>query len=219
MGLRMLSFSEGFGGFGSPPKQMVGILMTHQHGPLDFDPTATIIITFSGTLLFVAVGSKSNGPCWWVMRIPTICLGGDPNPVLGMGGHASDKERETEREREGEGEVGISVPLLQILDFMSGRGGTVREKYGGTPISLSPPFLSLNFLLVLEISGLLGDVVFSCGQREREVEQGFVDFGQLGLPPTSGKVSISSYPHASLVFALIFYGRYEISLIIQSACP
>ena len=53
--------------------------MTHQHGPLDFDPTATIIITFSGTLLFVAVGSKSNGPCWWVMRIPTICLGGDPN--------------------------------------------------------------------------------------------------------------------------------------------
>ena len=67
-------------GFGSPPKQMVGIIMTHQHGPLDFDPTATIIITFSGTLLFVAVGSKSNGPCWWVMRIPTICLGGNPNP-------------------------------------------------------------------------------------------------------------------------------------------
>ena len=28
-------------GFGFPPKQMVGILMTHQHGPLDFDPTAT----------------------------------------------------------------------------------------------------------------------------------------------------------------------------------
>ena len=71
----------GINGFGFPPKQMVGILMTHQHRPLDFDLTATIIIIFSGTLLFVAVGSKSNGPCWWVMRIPTICLGGDPNPA------------------------------------------------------------------------------------------------------------------------------------------
>ncbi|XP_050136914.1 uncharacterized protein LOC126612516 isoform X2 [Malus sylvestris] len=48
-----------------------------------------------------------------------------------------DKDRQTEgegdraTERKGEGGVGISVPLLQILDFMSGRGGTVREKYGG----------------------------------------------------------------------------------------
>ncbi|KAM1706165.1 hypothetical protein ACFX2K_028345 [Malus domestica] len=48
-----------------------------------------------------------------------------------------DKDRQTvgegdrATERKGEGGVGISVPLLQILDFMSGRGGTVREKYGG----------------------------------------------------------------------------------------
>ena len=78
-----------FGGFGSPPKQMVGILMTHQHGPLDFDQTATIIITFSGTLLFVAVGSnptahvRSNGPCWWVMRIPHHLLRRESKSLFG----------------------------------------------------------------------------------------------------------------------------------------
>ncbi|RXH94369.1 hypothetical protein DVH24_024053 [Malus domestica] len=47
-------------------------------------------------------------------------------------------------------------------------------------------------------------MLFSHVDREREVEQGFVDFSQLGLPPTSSEVAISSYPHASLVFALIF---------------
>ena len=56
--------------------------MTHQHGPLDFDPTATNRRVPLKVIIIVAVGSKSNGPCWWVMRIPTICLGGDPNPLL-----------------------------------------------------------------------------------------------------------------------------------------
>ncbi|KAM1373120.1 hypothetical protein ACFX2I_023857 [Malus domestica] len=69
-------------GIGSPPEQMVEILMTTQHGLLDFDQTATIIITFRETPMFVAVGSKSNGPCCVIMRIPTICLGGDPIPPI-----------------------------------------------------------------------------------------------------------------------------------------
>ncbi|KAM1811530.1 hypothetical protein ACFX11_028423 [Malus domestica] len=54
-----------------------------------------------------------------------------------------DKDRQTEgegdraTERKGGGGVGISVPLLQIIDFMSGRGGTVREKYGAGGLGLS----------------------------------------------------------------------------------
>ncbi|RXI06505.1 hypothetical protein DVH24_025641 [Malus domestica] len=50
-----------------------------------------------------------------------------------------DKDRWTEgegdraTERKGEGGVGISIPLLQILDFISGRGGPVKEKYGSGP--------------------------------------------------------------------------------------
>ncbi|XP_070661809.1 uncharacterized protein [Malus domestica] len=56
-------------------------------------------------------------------------------------------ERERQSEREGEGGVGMSVPLLEILDFMSGRGGTTREKYGGTPISLSLSLLRFSLLI------------------------------------------------------------------------
>ncbi|KAM1362693.1 hypothetical protein PS1_028025 [Malus domestica] len=43
-----------------------------------------------------------------------------------------ERERERERQKEGEREEwGFQRHLLQILDFMSGRGGTLREKHGG----------------------------------------------------------------------------------------
>ncbi|RXI04393.1 hypothetical protein DVH24_038667 [Malus domestica] len=54
---------------------------------------------------------------------------GDPLlRVSQLGGHA---EGEGAIERGGKGRVGISAPLLRILDFMSGRGGTLIEKHRG----------------------------------------------------------------------------------------
>ncbi|KAM2932164.1 hypothetical protein FF1_040263 [Malus domestica] len=59
-----------------------------------------------------------------------------------MAGHASSErwiETDGAREREGEEGVGISAPLLQILDFMRvGEGGQSEKSMGGFRDSQTP---------------------------------------------------------------------------------
>ncbi|KAM1175801.1 hypothetical protein ACFX19_028754 [Malus domestica] len=59
-----------------------------------------------------------------------------------MAGHASSErwiETDGAREREGEEGVGISAPLLQILDFMRvGEGGQSEKSMGGLQDSQTP---------------------------------------------------------------------------------